>query len=75
MEEEPRIYQLCDKDDESKCYADVIILCDGQVVVKWHGKVKSLVVFNNLDDFENTSVKNHNRVVLNPYGFSPREIN
>jgi hypothetical protein len=69
-EEEPRIYQLIeckedDEDDDGKIYADVIEFSDKQVVVKWRGAVKSLVVFNNYDDFYNTNVKNHKRKVVN----------
>jgi hypothetical protein len=69
-EKEPRIYQLIeckddDEDDDGKIYADVIEFSDKQVVVKWRGAVKSLVVFNNYDDFYNTNVKNHKRKVVN----------
>lgn len=62
-EVECNIFQLYDEGKEN-VVAQIVEFSDGQVVVKWCGDVKSLVVFNNIKEFEKVSVTPHNRRII-----------
>ena len=49
-------YTLLNKKSQ-KQIADVIEFEDGQVVVKWIGKVNSIVIYQSLDEFKEVSLR------------------
>jgi hypothetical protein len=58
--------------ENSGCYeimAHVIVFDDDQTVVKWCGKVKSLVVHKNLDEFKSISVTGDRVLYYSYYSF------
>jgi hypothetical protein len=55
------IYHLYEKGivnhlGEERIICDVIEFDDGQVVVKWGGEIRSLVIHSNLDEFKKISL-------------------
>ena len=57
-----KFYSLIDS--KGNFLADIVEFDDGQVVVKWDGKVKSLVIHKCLQEFIDISVHN-GRTLLN----------
>lgn len=60
-------YNLCengkfDKQGKQNIVCEVIEFDDGQVVAKWTGTIRSLVIHSNIDDFKQISL-NDGRVL------------
>ena len=50
------LYKLYESQESEKLLAEIVEFDDGQVVVKWCGDVRSLVIFKNLDEFKTISL-------------------
>ncbi len=55
-------YTLYDSKNEKEL-AEIVEFDDGQVVVKWNGKIGSLVIHKNLEEFKEISL-NENRKLI-----------
>jgi len=49
-------FQLYENKESDIIMAYVIVFDDGQTIVKWSGKVQSLVIHKSLDEFKSISV-------------------
>ncbi len=59
-------YQLYANINSQDILCHVIVFNDGQTIIKWCGKVKSLVVHQSLDEFKQISVTGE-RYLLKTY--------
>ena len=50
------IYNLFETKQSNVSLAQVIVFDDSQTVVKWEGKIRSLVIHKSLDEFKSVSL-------------------
>ena len=52
----------CNEHGEEHILCEIIEFDDGQVVVKWAGKIRSLVIHRNLDEFKSISLSENREI-------------